>query len=145
MNDLEVKKDTNSVVEFSKIASKRWSFDMHSRNRIGLISGTTMDTSSKPIGYVERSFPQTMTRDHDDQLMSKRSWDIALGPIRQVPMNLFIMWMTGNSISIFPIMMVIMMLMRPIQALFSLQTSKFTDLVYYISDSYNTCINCCTS
>lgn len=37
----------------------------------------------------------------------------------QVPMNMFIMWMSGNSISIFPIMMVGMMFLRPIQALFS--------------------------
>ena len=34
-------------------------------------------------------------------------------------MNMFIMWMSGNSISIFPIMMVGMMFLRPIQALFS--------------------------
>ena len=34
-------------------------------------------------------------------------------------MNMFVMWMSGNSISIFPIMMVGMMFVRPIQALFS--------------------------
>lgn len=49
----------------------------------------------------------------------KKSWDLALGPIKQVPMNLLIMYMSGNSISIFPIMMVGMMLIRPIKALFS--------------------------
>jgi len=36
-------------------------------------------------------------------------------------MNLFIMWMAGNSISIFPIMMVGMMFIRPIQALLAIQ------------------------
>ena len=30
----------------------------------------------------------------------------------QVPMNLFIMYMSGSSISIFPIMMVVMMMFR---------------------------------
>lgn len=39
--------------------------------------------------------------------------------MKQVPMNLFIMYMAGNSISIFPIMMVGMLFMRPIQALLS--------------------------
>ena len=32
----------------------------------------------------------------------------------QVPMNLFIMYMSGNSISIFPIMMVVMMMFRSV-------------------------------
>ncbi len=39
-------------------------------------------------------------------------------------MNLFIMWMAGSTISIFPIMMVGMMFIRPIQALMSIQQSK---------------------
>lgn len=40
-------------------------------------------------------------------------------------MNLFIMYMSGRSISIFPIMMIVMMLMRPLKAIFSTQvTSK---------------------
>lgn len=34
-------------------------------------------------------------------------------------MNLFLMFMAGNSISIFPIMMVGMMLLRPIKALWA--------------------------
>ncbi|KAG8252828.1 ER membrane protein complex subunit 4 [Homalodisca vitripennis] len=38
-------------------------------------------------------------------------------------MNLFIMYMAGNSISIFPIMMVGMLIIRPIKALFTMQTT----------------------
>lgn len=38
-------------------------------------------------------------------------------------MNLLIMYMSGNSISIFPIMMVGMMLVRPIKAMFSTQAT----------------------
>uniref|UniRef100_A0A146MGA9 ER membrane protein complex subunit 4 n=1 Tax=Schistosoma mansoni TaxID=6183 RepID=A0A146MGA9_SCHMA len=44
--------------------------------------------------------------------MRQRSWNIALGPFRQVPMNLFIMWISGSSISIFPLMSVIMLFLR---------------------------------
>ena len=53
-----------------------------------------------------------MRREADPALKIKRSWDLALGPFKQVPMNLFIMYMSGNSISIFPIMMVFMMMFR---------------------------------
>lgn len=38
-------------------------------------------------------------------------------------MNILIMYMSGNSISIFPIMMVGMMLIRPIKAIFSTQAT----------------------
>ena len=56
-------------------------------------------------------------------LRAKRSWDLALGPIKQAPMNLFIMYMSGNTISIFPIMMVIMMAVRPLKTLFSVNAT----------------------
>lgn len=48
---------------------------------------------------------------------------MALGPLKQVPMNLFIMYMAGNSISIFPIMMVGMLIVRPVKALFATQST----------------------
>ena len=38
-------------------------------------------------------------------------------------MNGFIMWMSGNTISIFPIMMVVMMTLRPIKTLFSVNST----------------------
>lgn len=57
------------------------------------------------------------------RLITKKSWDLALGPIKQVPMNLFISYMAGNSISIFPIMMVGMLLMRPIQAIWATKST----------------------
>lgn len=63
-----------------------------------------------------------------NHLIIKKSWDLALGPLKQVPMNLFIMYMAGNSISIFPIMMVGMLIIRPVKALFTLQQSKYIKL-----------------
>lgn len=64
---------------------------------------------------------------NSNHLIIKKSWDLALGPLKQVPMNLFIMYMAGNSISIFPIMMVGMLIIRPVKALFTLQQSKFKE------------------
>ncbi|KAK2151474.1 hypothetical protein LSH36_362g04006 [Paralvinella palmiformis] len=75
-----------------------------------------------PIGYTEmRSKADGGMRDKNTSLVTKKSWDVALAPLKQIPMNLFIMWMAGNSISIFPIMMVGMMFIRPIQAIISVQ------------------------
>jgi hypothetical protein len=54
----------------------------------------------------------------------QKTWDIALGPFKQIPMNLFIMYMAGSSISIFPIMMVGMMFLRPVKALLAIKSSE---------------------
>jgi len=80
-----------------------------------------------PPGYTQgpTSVHHDSNRETDPNLKIKRSWDVALGPIKQVPMNLFIMYMSGNTISIFPIMMVIMMMVRPVKSMFSVkQTFK---------------------
>lgn len=50
-------------------------------------------------------------------LIIKKSWDIAIGPLKQIPMNLLLMYMSGSTISIFPIMMIAMMLMKPLSAI----------------------------
>lgn len=79
-----------------------------------------------PVGFSSTGIAQSSdihTGQRDPNLVVKKSWDIALGPLKQLPMNLFIMYMAGNTISIFPIMMVGMMLFRPIKTLFSLQST----------------------
>lgn len=64
-------------------------------------------------------------------------------------MNLFIMYMSGSSISIFPIMMVGMMLIRPLKAMFSTSvTSKMAEgaqgsgqkLVYFLGNMANVAV-----
>lgn len=72
-----------------------------------------------PPGYNPSVTPVQNEVVKDHHLLIKRSWDLALAPMKQIPMNLFIMYMSGNSISIFPIMMVGMMMFRPIKAMFS--------------------------
>ncbi|CAM9207145.1 unnamed protein product, partial [Lampetra planeri] len=75
-----------------------------------------------PVGFSDRPLSVSNIREHDQDLVDKRCWDIALGPLKQIPMNLFIMYMAGNTISIFPIMMVCMMAWRPIQALMAMSS-----------------------
>ena len=56
-------------------------------------------------------------------------WSIALGPWKQLPLNLFVLWMAGNTISLFPIMMVGMMFVRPVQSLFSYKDGRSTSIL----------------
>ncbi|KAL8619477.1 hypothetical protein ACOMHN_011828 [Nucella lapillus] len=98
---------------------------------------------TSPVGCVESANITDRVKEVDPNLIVKRSWDIALGPIKQVPMNMFIMWMAGSSISIFPIMMVGMMFFRPIQAILAIQNTfktiegsqaAFQKLVYVLGN-----------
>lgn len=84
------------------------------------------DNLASPPGYYPniRQHHGEVTPGRDMSLIVKKSWDLALAPLKQVPMNLFIMYMAGNSISIIPIMMVSMLLIRPIKELMSIK-SKF--------------------
>jgi len=114
---------TNSVTSSSKALQQkkfRWTLDYTSAPR-----GKSVDLPSPPGFSSNVTHHHTeVSRDVDPNLIVKRAWDFALGPIKQVPMNLFLMYMAGNSISIFPIMMVGMLFMRPIKALIGL-TSAF--------------------
>ncbi|OAX79431.1 hypothetical protein ACJ72_06250 [Emergomyces africanus] len=52
-----------------------------------------------------------------DALKLKKAWEIALAPTKQLPMNAIMMYMSGNSLQIFSIMMVFMLFKGPIQGL----------------------------
>jgi len=56
-----------------------------------------------------------------DTLKLKKAWEMAIAPAKQLPMNAFGMYMSGNSLQIFSIMMVFMLFKGPIQALINIQ------------------------
>lgn len=49
------------------------------------------------------------TQEELDTLKLKQSWNIALGPAKQLPMQAIMGYMSGNSLQIFSIMMVFML------------------------------------
>lgn len=62
------------------------------------------------------------TTEETDTLKIKKSWELALAPAKALPMNAIMMYMSGNSLQIFSIMMVFMLFKNPIQGL--LQTNS---------------------
>ncbi|OTA22303.1 hypothetical protein BTJ68_14731 [Hortaea werneckii EXF-2000] len=56
-----------------------------------------------------------------DTLKLKKAWEMAIAPAKSLPMNAFGMYMTGNSLQIFSIMMVFMLFKTPITALLNVQ------------------------
>ncbi|KAK4693556.1 ER membrane protein complex subunit 4, partial [Lecanoromycetidae sp. Uapishka_2] len=86
---------------------------------------------SNPPGYVESSSgkrtatsSKTPTRKpptlaETDTLKLKKSWELALAPAKALPMNAIMMYMSGNSLQIFSIMMVFMLFKNPLTGIMS--------------------------
>ena len=108
MSNLMNKWRIDLTIGGSKIASRQVE---HGLNPPGYQAGFTV--SAQQAEGTNKSDQQ------QQHLLSKRAWDMALQPVKSLPMNMFMMYMAGNTISIFPIMMVAMMVWRPIKALMS--------------------------
>lgn len=52
-----------------------------------------------------------------DTLKVKKAWEVALAPVKGLPMTAIMMYMSGNSLQIFSIMMVLMAFKTPITSL----------------------------
>lgn len=114
-------------------SSRKWFTDLrvrnqHERSLVTSTAAASTDNSSTaaaaapannliltPVGYSQHSVPDITHREDDDRLIARRSWDIALQPIKQLPMNMIFAWMAGNSFSLMSIMIVVMLFMKPIQ------------------------------
>lgn len=57
-----------------------------------------------------------------ETLKLKKAWEVAFAPAKSLPMNAIMMYMSGNSLQIFSIMMVFMLFKNPFAAL--LQTNQ---------------------
>jgi hypothetical protein len=51
------------------------------------------------------------------RLKIKKAWDLALAPAKSIPMNGFMMYMSGNSIQIFSIMITVMLFWNSLNAI----------------------------
>ena len=120
--DLQIRKHERLAVATTTTAS--------SDNALTTTTATTDTLVLTPIGFSEHRVADIVTREDDDHLLAKRSWDIALQPIKQLPMNMIFAWMAGNSFSLMSIMIVVMLFMKPIQvfllySFFSYYLNKF--------------------
>ncbi|KAJ5569747.1 ER membrane protein complex subunit 4 [Penicillium hispanicum] len=86
--------------------------------------GETTEPHENADSDTERSQRQqqqqqpTVTKPEEtDALKLKKAWEIAIAPSKQLPMNGIMMYMSGNSLQIFSIMMVFMLFKGPIQGL----------------------------
>ncbi|KAJ2613832.1 hypothetical protein H4S08_001999 [Coemansia sp. RSA 1365] len=64
---------------------------------------------------------QTRNDEADAALRTKKAWEVAISPGKSLPMQAFMAWMSGTSVSIFSILITGMILMSPLRAIVSVQ------------------------
>ncbi|KAL2066377.1 hypothetical protein VTL71DRAFT_2448 [Oculimacula yallundae] len=77
-------------------------------------SGGKKQLSSSSKTATVRAPPTT---EEMDTLKLKKAWEVALAPVKQLPMTAIMMYMSGNSLQIFSIMMVVMAFKNPFMGL----------------------------
>jgi hypothetical protein len=83
------------------------------------------DTLQKQIAAAKQTVRKPPTTEETDTLKLKKAWEIAIAPIKQLPMTGIMMYMSGNGLQIFSIMMVVMAFKNPIMGLLA-TNSAFT-------------------
>ena len=94
-------------------------------------SGSGKGTALTSLGYsrdkesalVGPGGSQAGNLDKQVQIMTKMSWAVAMAPGKQLPMMMFMMWMTGNGLHLFSIMMTGMALWTPVKSTLALNTA----------------------
>ncbi|TPX07646.1 uncharacterized protein E0L32_010644 [Thyridium curvatum] len=83
-------------------------------------SGTGNKASCAPKRDAGKDLAKTKkppTAEEMDTLKLKKAWEVALAPVKSLPMTFIMMYMSGNSLQIFSIMMVFMAFKNPIVGL----------------------------
>nr|KND92946.1 ER membrane protein complex subunit 4 [Tolypocladium ophioglossoides CBS 100239] len=80
---------------------------------LGFSSGSS--SSKKKDGKPQP--PKAPTTDEMETLKLKKAWEVALAPVKSLPMTAIMMYMSGNSLQIFSIMMVFMAFKNPLVGL----------------------------
>ncbi|GBB95468.1 hypothetical protein RclHR1_02540022 [Rhizophagus clarus] len=65
---------------------------------------------------------QVPTEKDQETLKIKKAWDAALSPGKNIPMNAFMLWMSGNGVQIFSVMITGMLFFQPIKALMGIDS-----------------------
>ncbi|CAK7264643.1 hypothetical protein SEPCBS119000_001102 [Sporothrix epigloea] len=72
--------------------------------------------TAAPAAATKQQTPEEM-----DTLKVKKAWEVALGPVKSLPMTAIMMYMSGNSLQIFSIMMIFMAFKNPIMGILGTQ------------------------
>ncbi|SPO03221.1 related to ER membrane DUF1077 domain protein [Cephalotrichum gorgonifer] len=80
---------------------------------------SSAQSTSKKHNATKNQPRQPQTPEEMDTLKVKKAWEVALAPVKGLPMTAIMMYMSGNTLQIFTIMTVWMAFKNPIMGLLS--------------------------
>merc|ERR1711998_683958 len=105
-------------IERRRMSKGRWCLDLAPKNAKASLASPPgwTDHASLSVGDEGKR-----ARGDEASLRAEMAMEVAQGQFRTLGMNCFMMWMAGNSIHIFPIMMVGMAMWGPISSLMTMK------------------------
>lgn len=108
--------------------------------RYDQIKPHTTKLSSVPdalIGYMD---PQSMAKyEHEvskksgavatSSIQQAKAWELAMSPAKTLPMNMMMMWMSGNGVQLFSMMVVMMMITNPLKGITSINNGMYKSIL----------------
>lgn len=88
------------------------------------LSGSSKDRKAKAAAATAAAAAaprKQPTPEEMDTLKLKKAWEVALAPVKSLPMTAIMMYMSGNSLQIFSIMMVFMAFKTPLLGIIGTQ------------------------
>ncbi|KAI0889577.1 uncharacterized protein GGS22DRAFT_1422 [Annulohypoxylon maeteangense] len=102
----------------------KWVVDLKSPPAPRPNAGSIPDPPGYPTTVSRKQAKETKaqprkqpTPEEMDTLKLKKAWEVALAPVKNLPMTAIMMYMSGNSLQIFSIMMVFMAFKNPIMGI----------------------------
>eukprot|EP00656_Telonema_subtile_P040232 TRINITY_DN4529_c0_g1_i4.p1 TRINITY_DN4529_c0_g1~~TRINITY_DN4529_c0_g1_i4.p1 ORF type:complete len:187 (+),score=48.94 TRINITY_DN4529_c0_g1_i4:187-747(+) len=125
-------KKANKSDKSERRHGRKWTFDLAAASK-ALSVRSSKGALGAPMGWsqLEETSDGSVTKKDDlAALKTSMAMEIAMGQGRSLMMNMFMMWMSGNSIHIMPIMFTGMAIMAPITAISNINQAfvKFHDV-----------------
>ncbi|KAI8141197.1 hypothetical protein BJV82DRAFT_619661 [Fennellomyces sp. T-0311] len=105
---------TNWSIDYASINGKRGKSPI--ANPVGFEHGALQNTKAS-----KSAKPTAQETQNDTALKIRRAWDVAWSPAKSIPMNAFMLYMTGNGVQIFSVMITAMLFFQPAKAIMSIQ------------------------
>ncbi|WFD44668.1 hypothetical protein MPSI1_003338 [Malassezia psittaci] len=85
------------------------------------------------VGYAD---PKTLAKQDKNKALANRTvdtvsiqqakaWEVAMAPAKSIPMNLMMLYMSGNSVQIFSMMCVYMTVVNPLRGITTINQGKY--------------------
>ncbi|AMD22675.1 HHL095Cp [Eremothecium sinecaudum] len=110
----------------------QWARNLTDPNYHKSITIVSSNTLPSPPGYSKKGELKNVNAskreersntEHINSLQISKAWQLALAPAKNIPMNIFMSYMSGTSLQVIPLMTALMLLSGPIKSVASIRST----------------------